>query len=86
MIYYINNYKESEYRNFLFNLLIESFNLSLKDIINNFIINELIDQIMLFVNDKIDIYIEFFTCEVKSEYNYYLKPHDWHIFLRAKFI
>ena len=72
MIYYINNYKEPEYRNFLFNLLIESFNLSLKDIINNFIINELIDQIMLFVNDKIDIYIEFFTSEVKSEYNYYL--------------
>jgi len=72
MIYYINNYKEPEYRKFLFNLLIESFNLSLKDILNNYIINELIDQIRLFVNDKIDIYIEFFISKVKSQYNYYL--------------
>ena len=72
IIYYLNNIKTDEYKNYLYNLLITSFNSSYTNLINNFITNELIDNINIIINNKLELYIEHMTKKLKNEYNYYL--------------
>ena len=72
LIFYINYKKDEEYKNSLFNSLIDSFNISYSDLVKNYIINEMIDNITIFINSKLDIHIEFLQNKILKEYYYYL--------------
>ena len=72
MINYINNKKNDEYKNYLFDLLISSFNSSYTNLVNNFIINELIDDFIIPVNYKLEIHLDYMLRKIQDEYNYYL--------------
>ena len=45
MINYVNYLSKTEYKNLLNNLLITSFNLSYNDLVNNYLLDELVDDI-----------------------------------------
>ena len=49
---YYNNIQRNEYKNYLFDLLIESFNISYHDLFYNFALDELIFNIMIKINSK----------------------------------
>ena len=52
IINYINNVKNNEYEKFLYDLLIFSFESSYSDFINNFMLEELIDNAVIPINNK----------------------------------
>ena len=72
MIFYTNLIQNEEYKNYLLNLLIKSFNISYREFIDNYIILNIIDNISIYINDKLDIIIEQFKTKIILEYNYYL--------------
>ena len=72
MIFYINYIKDGEYKNALSNSLVNAFNISYSYLVNNYIINEMIDNITIFINSKLDIHIEFLQNKILKEYYYYL--------------
>ena len=72
MIFYINYKKDEEYKSTLYNSLVDSFNISYSDLVKNYIINEMIDNITIFINSKLDIHIEFLQNKILKEYYYYL--------------
>ena len=72
MIFYINNIKNKEYRNTLYNSLIYSFNSSYSKFFKDFIIKEISDNITLYLNDKLDIFINYLKMKMSFESFYYL--------------
>ena len=58
---YINNLREPEYKNLMYNILVESFNTSYMDIISLFINNEIKNSINTLVNDKLNIFINYYS-------------------------
>ena len=72
MIHYINLMEKNEYRNYLNNCLINSFNKSYSDFVNNFILEELLDDIIISINKRLEIHLDYMTQKIKDEYNYYL--------------
>ena len=71
-INYINSQAEKKYKDYLYNSLPISFNKSYNDFINNYIIEELFDNITTLISSKIEIYIKYMQNKVTDEYNYYL--------------
>ena len=69
--FYINNFREPEYKNIMSNILIKSFNESYTNIANLFLTNELINKINLLINDKLDILINYYSEKLKNDYEYY---------------
>ena len=72
MIHYINLMEKNEYRNYLNNCLINSFNKSYSDFVNNFILEELLDDIIISINKRLEIHLDYMTQKIKDEYIYYL--------------
>ena len=68
MIYYINNIKEPEYKNLLYDLFIESFNISYNKIADDYLTNEINDKLILLINDKLEIFIDYFKNHFVNEY------------------
>ena len=72
LIEYINNLKDIEYKNFLSDAFIKSFNESYSDFIDNFLASEIIDNSTLLINNRIEIYIDYILEKLSNEYYYYL--------------
>jgi len=72
IILHIFNIKDNEYKNFLYDILIKSFNISYKDFVYNYILNEVTNNVTIFVNSKLEFYIDYIKQNIKSEYLYYL--------------
>ena len=72
MINYINSIKNDIYKNHLYDLFVESFNNSYFALVNNYLVDELIDDISILIIDKLDLNIEYMTKKIKNEFNYYL--------------
>ena len=71
-IYFANKMYNDEIINHISNSLIFYFNSSYTDLFNNFIINELIDNITIIINNKIHIQIDYILKKTEDEFNYYL--------------
>ena len=69
--YYKNN-KRNEYKNYLFDMLLESFNISYHDLFLNFVLDELIDNITIKINSKLELNFEYINEKISDEYHYYL--------------
>ena len=52
--------------------MIESFNISYHDLFLNFVLDELIDNIMIKINSKLELNFEYINEKIKDEYYYYL--------------
>ena len=72
MISYSNSINNDNIINYISKLLIDSFNASYFNLLDNFIINELIDNITILINNKFEIYIDYILQKVLNEFNYYL--------------
>ena len=72
MINYINNLKNNVYKNYLYDSFIKSFNYSYYYLVNNYLIDELIDDISISIIDKLELNIEYMTIKIKNEFDYYL--------------
>ena len=68
---YIKEKNNDELKEFLNNLLIFSFNSSYTKMINNFLVDELIDNISVLINNNFGIEIDYLTKKIISEYDYY---------------
>ena len=51
IVLYINSLKDIEYKNFLNDVFTKSFSSSYSDFINNFMINEIIDNTTVLINN-----------------------------------
>ena len=71
MNFYINNLKEPEYKKLMNDILIESFNKSYSDIVNSYLTNEIINKINVIANDKLEIFINYYSNKLKTDYEYY---------------
>ena len=69
---YINNYKDNEYKKFLNDLLVNSFNLSYNNIVNKYIVGEMIDNITIIINNKLELYLNYIYEKISNEYLYYI--------------
>ena len=72
MIFYINNIKNKEYRNTLYNSLIYSFNSSYSKLFEDYIIKEISDNVTIYLNDKLNIFINYLKMKISFESYYYL--------------
>ena len=72
IINYINYVKNDEYKNYLFNLFISSFNSSYLNFINNFMIEELINDVVIMISNKLEMYLDYMIEKIKDEYTYYI--------------
>jgi len=71
IINYINYMKNDEYKNYLYNLLINSFNSSYINLINDFIIKDIIDNITFLFNNKFELYFDYINKNIIDEFYYY---------------
>ena len=72
MISIANNIYNNEIINHISNSLIYYFNSSYSDLLNNFVINELIDNITIIINNKFQIQIDYILNKIENEFHYYL--------------
>ena len=72
MIHYINQMKDDEYKKYLYNLLVTSINKSYTNFVNNFILDEIINDIIISINNKLELHLDFMSKKIKDEYNFYL--------------
>ena len=72
IINYINYLKNETYKVNLYDLLIQSFNSSYSNLINNYLENDIIENITILINNRFELYIEYITLKIIDEYNYYL--------------
>ena len=72
MIHYVNLIKNEEYKNYLGNILISSFNISYSSLVNNFILDELLNDVVISINNRLEIHLDYMTKKIIDEYNYYL--------------
>ena len=68
---YINNIREPEYKNLMYNIFIEAFNKSYVNILKSYITNEIIDTINILVNDKLDIFINSYSNKIRYDFDYF---------------
>ena len=57
-IKYINTIKNNEYKNYLYDTISTSYNLSYHNLINDFLLDELIYDIIIDINNRIEIYLD----------------------------
>ena len=69
--FYVNNLREPEYKNLMYNILIEAFNISYINNINIYITNEIMDRINALINDKFNIFINYFINKLDYDFEYY---------------
>ena len=72
IVVYINNLKDSEYKSFLTDIFKNFFNISYINLVNNYLIEELLDNTTIIINDKIELYIDYITAKIMDEYLYYI--------------
>ena len=72
MIHYVNFLKNEEYKNYLNDNLITAFNESYINFVNNFILDELIYDITISINNRLEIHLDYMIQKIKDEYYYYL--------------
>ena len=72
IINYINYLKNETYKVNLYDLLIQSFNSSYFNLINNYLEDDIIENITILINNRFELYIEYITLKIIDEYNYYL--------------
>ena len=72
IINYINYIKNDEYKSYLHDLLINSFNSSYFNLINDFILKNIIDNITILFNSKFELYINYIKKNIIDEYYYYI--------------
>ena len=65
------NKDEPVYKNYIREILIESFNISYSNKIKLFITNEISDTINILISDKINIFIDHFLNKLNNDYDYY---------------
>ena len=65
----VNN--DDELKNFLNDILTNSFYSSYSKMIDNFIVDELIDNISVLINNNIETQIDYITNKIINEYDYY---------------
>ena len=58
-IKYINTIKNNEYKNYLYDTISTSYNLSYHNLINDFLLDELIHDIINCINNRIEIYLDY---------------------------
>ena len=71
-IFYIYNKKEPDYKNLMKDILIESFNKSYSTNVNLYLANEVINKINILVNDKLDIFIDYYSNKLNYDFEYYM--------------
>ena len=71
MINYANYLKDSEFSKFLYEELIYSFNNSYPNFVNNFLVDDLTDEVTALINNKLELYISYMTDKIENEFNYY---------------
>ena len=72
IINYINYIKNDEYKEYLSDLLINSFNYSYIYFINNYVLDEVIDNITILVNNKFNLHLKYLEMKLIDEYYYYI--------------
>ena len=72
IIFYLNMVKNEEYRNFLYNSLKQAYEISYVKFIDDYISNEITNNITIYINDKLDIFIECLKNKISYEYFYYI--------------
>ena len=72
IILYINRAKDSDYTKFLVNNLIKSFNISYEHFVDNFLIDEIIENTTKFISNKLELYIDYIKERITNEYDYFL--------------
>ena len=65
------NNGDNEYKEFLKNLLIESFNNSYYNFSNHFLKQQIVNNLNISINYKIEVLIDYIIEKMKKEYNYY---------------
>ena len=65
------NNGDNEYKEFLKNLLIESFNNSYYNFSNHFLKQQIVNNLNISINYKIEVLIDYIIEKIKKEYNYY---------------
>ena len=65
------NLQEADYKNYISDILTESFYNSNLNKINLFIKNEIMDAINILISDKIDIFINYFSNKLKDDFEYF---------------
>ena len=75
-ILYINYTQNSIYNDYLYNLLIYFFKPSYINYIDNYLIPPLIDNITIYINNNVEIYLYYIINKIKDEYNYYIMILD----------
>ena len=71
IITFISSLNDEDYKVFLNNSLIKSF-MSYENVVNNYIINEMIDNITILINNKIEFYLDYIQEKLINEYLYYV--------------
>ena len=72
MIFFINYTYNSNYKDYLGELLKNNFKKSYINYINNFIVEFLNDNISIFINTKLDLYTKYLIEKISNEFNYYI--------------
>ena len=72
IINFINYIKSDEYKKYLSDLLIHSFNYSYFNYINNFVLEEVIDNITIIVNNRFNLHLKYIEMKLIDEYYYYI--------------
>ena len=72
MIFFAKNNYNDDLVSHISNSLIYYFNSSYSDLFNNFIINELVDNITIIINNKFQMQIDYILKKIENEFNYYL--------------
>ena len=69
---HVNLLKDGEYKNFLSELLKKSFNYSYTNLINNYIIKDILDNVTILINNKFEIYLDYINEKMFNEFLYYI--------------
>ena len=72
IINFINYIKNDEYKKYLSDLLINSFNKSYFNYINNYVLEEVIDNITLLINNRFNLHLKYIEKKLIDEYYYYI--------------
>ena len=67
----VNTSNETEYKNLMYNISIESFNISYSNKVISLISEVINNEINLIINDKFDIFINYYSNKIKNDFIYY---------------
>ena len=71
IILYINYTQNNIYSEHIYSLLIDSFNSSYTNYINNYLIFPLIDNVTLYIKNNANIHLNYLINKIKDEFDYY---------------